>query len=79
MEPQLDPRAGAALPIRLGFAAVLLCVFGILLAVGATAPQAMARPLIAGGPLALILVLCVIATAIGTTGLYVAIANRKDR
>ena len=76
---QVDPPLGHAtsLPLRLGFAAALLAAFGALLAFAAVAPQTMARPVAAGIPLSLILAALMIAFAIGSTGAYVILANRR--
>ena len=71
------PSNGTSLTLRLAFTAFIVAAFGALLAFAAVAPQAMARPLAGGIPLSLVLAAMVIACAIGSTGLYVILANRK--
>ena len=77
MAPTSIPSNGTPLTMRLAFTGFIVAVFGALLAFAAMAPQAMAQPLAAGIPLSLILAAVVIACAIGSTGLYVVLANRK--
>ena len=71
------PSNGTSLTMRLAFTAFIVAAFGALLAFAAMAPQAMAQPLAGGIPLSLVLAAVVIACAIGSTGLYVVLANRK--
>lgn len=77
MQTAPPPPAETPLPLRLGFAAALLAAFGALLAFAALAPEAMTHPLFGGIPLSLILAALMIAFAIGSTGLYVILANRR--
>lgn len=77
MAPNTTSPNGTSLMMRLAFTAFIVAAFGSLLAFAATAPQLMARPLVGGIPLSLVLAGTVIACAIGSTGLYVILANRR--
>ena len=68
--------AETPLALRLRFAGALLAALAALLAFAAVAPEAMALP-VGGIPLSLILAALMIAFAIGSTGLYVVLANRR--
>ena len=77
IKPETPPRAGTVLPLRLAFAGALFVALGALLTFAAVAPDAMARPLFGGIPLSLVLATLMIAFAVGSTGLYVILANRR--
>lgn len=77
MAPTTISSKGTPLAMRLAFTVFIVAVFGALLAFAAMAPQAMAQPLAGGIPLSLVLAAVVIACAIGSTGLYVVLANQK--
>ncbi len=74
-----DDRLVGNLPIRFGFAAILVAALACLVALGSTLPLVLAVPAIGPIPLSLVLAAALIVFAVALTGLYVILANRSAR